>query len=122
MSTVIIAIISATAAVFASSGFWAYITHRRDKNTAEKKILLGLAHDKLISQSTRYIHRGFISHEEYGELLKNLYEPYKEMGGNGTVEKMIKGVHDLEVRAVSDMVDAKTKFYELDKGGNNIDG
>ena len=119
MGTVIIAIISAAAAVFALTGFWTYITHKREKNTAEQKIIMGLAHDKLISQSVRYIQRGFISHEEYGELLKNLYEPYKEMGGNGTVEKMIKGVHDLEVRAVSDMVDAKTEFYKPKEGGES---
>ena len=112
-TTVLIAVISAAAAVFASTGFWAYITRRSERDTAEKKLLMGLAHDRLISQSTRYINRGFISHEEYEDLRHYLYDPYLAKGGDGTVEKMMKKVDELPVKAVSDMVRAKEDFYGL---------
>ena len=125
-ATVLIAIISAAAAVFASTGFWAYITRRSERDTAEKKLLMGLAHDRLISQSTRYINRGFISHEEYEDLRHYLYDPYLAKGGDGTVEKMMKKVDELPVKAVSDMVRAKEVFYGLtdqtDRNGGDVDG
>lgn len=122
-TTLMIAIISAAAAVFASTGFWAYITRRAERDTAEKKLLMGLAHDRLINLSTKYIHRGFISHEEYEDLLVYLYEPYLAKGGNGTVEKMMEQVKKLEVRAVSDMhemIRQKEVLYglsDIEKGG-----
>ena len=124
--TILVAVISAAAAVFASTGFWAYITRTAERDTAEKNLLMGLAHDRLISQSTRYINRGFISHEEYEDLRHYLYDPYLAKGGDGTVEKMMKKVDELPVRAVSDMVRAKEKFYGLadstDKKGGESDG
>lgn len=113
MNTVLISIITAVAAIFASTGFWAYITRRSERDTAEKKLLMGLAHDRLITQATRYINRGFISHEEYEDLRCYLYDPYRAKGGNGTVEKMMQKVEELPVKAVSDMVKAKEEFLYM---------
>lgn len=35
--------------VLASSGFWAYLQSRREKNDAKTKLLMGLAHDRIVS-------------------------------------------------------------------------
>ena len=121
-TSVWIAIISAGAAVFASTGFWAYITKRLEHDKAEKKLLMGLAHDRLINQAAKYIHRGFISHEEYEDLRNYLYDPYIAKGGNGTVEKMMKKVDELPVKRVSDMVKAKSQFYGFTKEGGDENG
>lgn len=113
MTTLFVAIISASAAVFASTGFWAHITKKMERNNAEKKLLMGLAHDRLINLSTKYIHRGFISHEEYEDLRKYLYEPYVAKGGNGTVEKMMELVDKLPIRSVSDIYRSKEELYGM---------
>ena len=44
--------------VLASSGFWTYLQSRRDKNDAKTKLLMGLAHDRIVSLQrdlTRFI-------------------------------------------------------------------
>jgi len=116
LNTVLLTILSAVGAMFASTGFWSYITWKREKRDADKKLLLGLAHDRLINLTSKYIHRGFITHEEYDDLENYLYKPYKERGGNGTVDKFMQQVDKLEVRAVSNMSDMqafKEDFYGL---------
>ncbi len=74
-------------AVFASSGIWSlvlYILQRRDeKRSVEKRAMMSLLHDRIYGISVEAIERGSITVEE----LKNLtylYEPYRDLGGNGT--------------------------------------
>ena len=45
-----------------------------------------------------YIDRGEIEAEEYKELNHYLFEPYKEMGGNGTAARMIAEVEKLPIK------------------------
>ena len=113
MNTVLISIITAIAAIFASTGFWAFVTKKTDNNAAEQKLLMGLAHDRLISQATKYIHRGYITHEEYDDIREYLYLPYLKKGGNGTVEKIMAEVDKLPIKAVSDIYSMKADFYGL---------
>lgn len=56
---------------------------------------MGLAFSKIIQQSEMYIERGHISADEYKEIYHYLYEPYKNMGGNGTAEKLMNEVKNL---------------------------
>lgn len=42
-----------------------------------------------------YIHRGYITKEEYDDLNAYLYDPYKEAGGNGSAEKVMMDVQKL---------------------------
>ena len=69
--------------VFASTGFWAFLTaiiqHTREKNNGESRMLRGLAHDRICYLGSCYI-------------------PYKELGGNGTAEKVMNEVEKLEFR------------------------
>lgn len=120
MSTIVIAIITAAAAIFASTGFWAFITKHQERDTAEQRLLMGLAHDRLITQTTKYIHRGYITHEEYDDIQIYLYQPYRDKGGNGTVERLMEELKKIEVKPVSDIYQAKKEFYGLsDRKGLN---
>lgn len=98
MDTLVAIIITAVASVLASSGFWAYLQKRFDKRSLTNKMLLGLAHDRIIEQGMKYIDRGHITNDEYENLYEYLYLPYKEMGGNGTAERVMKAVQKLEVK------------------------
>ena len=92
-------IVSIVIAVFASTGFWAFITERMNrkdtKQSAEGKMLKGLGHDRICYLAKEYIDRGFITSEEYENLYEYLYKPYMELGGNGTAEKLVSEVNQL---------------------------
>lgn len=93
--TVLVAIISVAATLLASSGFWTFILKRSDNKNARTKLLIGLAHDRIMHLGYSFIQRGYITKEEYDDLRTYLYEPYKEAGGNGSAEKMMTEVHNL---------------------------
>lgn len=82
-------------AVFASTGFWSWVQRRSERKDARTKMLLGLAHDRILSLCEEYLRRGCISRAEYENLDKYLYKPYIELGGNGTVKHMKAQVDNL---------------------------
>jgi hypothetical protein len=82
----------------ASSGFWAYFQSRYEKKDASKVMLKGLGHDRICYLGSQYIARGWITKDEYENLVDYLYKPYKALGGNGTAEKIINDVKKLEIR------------------------
>ena len=88
--------------IFASSGFWGLVTYliqRHDSSkSAEGRMLKGLGHDRICSLGQEYINRGYITKDEYENLVDYLYNPYKELGGNGTAEKIINDVEKLPVK------------------------
>lgn len=96
----IIALISAVMGVAGSSGFWTWFQRRSDKNSIIARMVVGLTYDKIISVGMTYIHRGWISKDEYEDYLKYFVEPYKEMGGNGVADRMARDVGTLPFRAV----------------------
>ena len=91
-------IITIICSVTASSGFWTFVSKRRDNNNTAVKMLLGLGHIKIIETCEKYIVRGYIRQDEYDSLYNYLYLPYKELGGNGTAERMINEVKKLPIR------------------------
>lgn len=90
-------IVTALATITASSGFWLYLDKKRSKNDLTRKLLIGLAHDRIVSLSIEYIARGYVTTDEYENLLKYLYEPYKELGGNGTTSRLMGEVVKLKI-------------------------
>lgn len=84
-------------AVVASSGFWAYIQKKHDKNDVRSQMLIGLAHDRIIFLGMTYIERGWINQDEYENLHDYLYIPYKKMGGNGSAERIMQEVDKLPI-------------------------
>lgn len=87
--------------IFSSVGFWTLINNiisrRQEKKSESSKMLLGLAHDKIRELCLDYISRGSISTDEYENLIKYLYEPYKKLGGNGTAERLVNEVMRLPI-------------------------
>lgn len=86
--------------VLASSGLWAFILARLDRHSAEKQMLVGLGHDRIMFLGMRYIDRGWITQDEYENLSTYLYEPYKKLGGNGSAHKIMQEVDKLPIRSV----------------------
>ena len=85
-------------AVLTSSGLWALIEKRRDKNDVERKMLVGLAHDRIIHLGMAYVTRGYITQDEYENLNDYLYQPYEKMGGNGSAKRVMEEVRKLPIK------------------------
>lgn len=71
---------------------------RSKADEAERKLLVGLAHDRIIHLGMVYIDRGYITQDEYENLQVYLYEPYAEMGGNGSAKRVMEEVRKLPIR------------------------
>ena len=84
--------------LLASSGFWSYLLRKQKRESAETKLMIGLGHVKIIDLCMKYIERGYITKDEYDSLNKYLYIPYKELGGNGTAERMMEEVAKLPIK------------------------
>ena len=92
-------VLAVVTAVFASSGLWSlilYIVQTKDKNRSEvKKALLALLHDRIYFECEKAIKQGHISIQEYKNI-SCLYEPYRELGGNGTGKMLYETIQKLE--------------------------
>lgn len=85
------------ASVIASTGFWNLIQKVNERKDTKTLMLLGLANDRIVYLSMRYLKLGNITHDEYDTLKKYLYEPYVNLGGNGTAERLMKEVDKLPI-------------------------
>ena len=53
-------------------------------------MLIGLAHDRILSLGMQYLERGdWITRDEYENLHDYLYVPYEKMGGNGSAHRVM---------------------------------
>jgi hypothetical protein len=93
-------VLAAVAAVFASSGFWAFAVavynSRKARESAEDRAIRALLHDRVFDISMGLISRGSVTAEEYDNL-KYLYDPYVELGGNGTCQRLKTEVDKLPI-------------------------
>lgn len=87
-------------AVLTSSGLWAVVAKRVDKGDAQRKMLVGLAHDRIIHLGMVYVDRGYITQDEYENLNDYLYTPYEKMGGNGSAKRVMEEVRNLPIRKI----------------------
>ena len=85
-------------AVIASSGFWAYLQARRERKDVKTRMLVGLAHDRILSLGMQYIERGYITRDEYENLYEYLYRPYEKMGGNGSAKRIMQIINTLPIQ------------------------
>ena len=92
-------IITVFCAVLASSGFWAYLQKRSEKKDVKTRMLVGLAHDRILYLGMMYIERGYVTRDEYENLYEYLYQPYLKMGGNGSAKRIMQEVDKLPIRA-----------------------
>lgn len=95
-------ILAIVLAIFASSGFWTFVKtlyeNRVKKASAENRLLLGLAQDRIVHLGKSYIKRGDITKDEYETLHDALYVPYREMGGNGVAKRVMDEVEKLTIK------------------------
>ena len=89
-------------AIFASSGFWAFLlavlNKIIDKKSAKNQMILGLGHDRIIYLCEKYIAQGWLYSDDFENLHDYLYLPYKKMKGNGTAEKLMRDVEKLPIK------------------------
>lgn len=90
-------ILTIVTAILASSGLWAFISSRLDKNSYERELIIGIGHVELVFFGMQYIERGWITRDEY-ETLQELYKPYVKLGGNGSGTKIMSEVEQLPMR------------------------
>lgn len=95
MEAWLVPIFTVIASVGASSGFWAFLQKRDSLKSATLQLLLGLAHDRIVSLGMSYKDRGWITKDEYDDFVRYLYNPYSEFGGNGLAEKVMEDVSKL---------------------------
>lgn len=85
-------------AFIASSGFWIFLMGYREKKSAQTELLLGLAHDRIVSKGMYFIELGSITQDEYENLNVYLYKPYEKLGGNGSAKRIMLEVDRLPIR------------------------
>lgn len=103
-------IVAIVIAALGSSGLWAFVSfvaqllvkkyeEKHGAKTAADRMLLGLGHDRIIYLCSKYMDRGYITPDEYDDLNKYLYKPYRDLGGNGTAEKLMGEINKLPIKA-----------------------
>ena len=95
-------IVTIVVATLASSGLWSLILYKVQKHDEKKdaltRLILGLAYREITELCIKYIQRGYVTKEEYEDLVKYLFMPYKELGGDGTAEKLIDEMKKLPIK------------------------
>lgn len=89
---------SVIASILASTGLWSLIQKKLDKKDAKSKMLRGLGHDRIMDLGMKYIQRGYITPDEYENLVDYLYGPYEALHGNGSAARIINEVKRLPVK------------------------
>lgn len=71
---------------------------QNDVNTKMKSALLASTRDRINQAHDYYMRKDFIgTHSLY--IIEQLYESYKELGGNSFISDQMKDIHGLEVRS-----------------------
>ena len=90
-------ILTIVTALLTSSGLWAFLGSRLEKSSAERELIVGIAHIELVFFGMQFLERGWITRDEY-ETLQDLYKPYVKLGGNGSGRKIMKEIENLPIR------------------------
>lgn len=92
----------------ASGGFWAFLERRSKRKDATTRLMLGLAHMKIVEVGLRFIKRGYVTNAEYQDYLLYLVEPYNEHGGNGLADQVFAQVKQLPIRPGPPTIETET--------------
>lgn len=68
---------------------------------------MGLAYDRITYMGIKFIEQKIIYKDEYEDFRKYFYDPYKELGGNGTADRIMDEI-------------AKLPIHGYYSGGNRI--
>lgn len=99
-----------------STGFWVYLKNRYKHLDARLALIMGLAHDRIVTLGISYIEKGYVTKDEYEDLIKYFWEPYRDLEGNGTAERIMKMVQTLplkpELRELPKIREAADRLHE----------
>lgn len=88
-------------AIFASTGFWAFIQKvydsRKKRKTPQDLMLLALGRDRLLYLSKKYLGMHYIPDDEY-ESFKDMGEAYIALDGNSKVKRKYLEAIQLETK------------------------
>lgn len=90
-------ILTIITSILASSGLWAFLGNKLERNDAERELIIGIGHVELVFFGMQYIDRGWITKDEY-DTMQDLYKPYIKLGGNGSGTKIMKEIENLPIR------------------------
>lgn len=96
--TILEALVTILVSVLASSGVWAVVMKVMDKKDVRTQMLIGLGHDRIMYLGMSYIQRGWVTRDEYENLVDYLYKPYELMGGNGSAKRVVEEVKKLPLQ------------------------
>ena len=91
-------LITIVVAIISSSGVWGLFNLAIQKKSESNRLLIGIAHHLIVQESHRLLQQGYMTTDDYRNLRKGLYEPYKQIGGNGLAEKMVNDVEKLPIQ------------------------
>ncbi len=85
-----------------SAGLWTLINtiinrkfKKQDDNDVIKRALKGLLYTDCIEWGEKYTTQGYIDTQDFNEYLKYHYEPYKALGGDGTIDRLMNELQKL---------------------------
>ena len=90
-------ILTIITALLTSSGLWAFLGSRLEKNSAERELIVGIGHIEIVFFGIQFLERGWITRDEY-DTMQELYKPYVKLGGNGSGTKIMKEIENLPIR------------------------
>jgi hypothetical protein len=88
-------VVSVSTFLAAGGGFWVYWRKRTQEKDSSYKLLLGLTHYKIVELGMYYIDKGFVTKDEYDDLVRYFWDPYLDLGGNGSAERIMRLVQRL---------------------------
>lgn len=110
--TILQMILTLLTILMGSAGLWAWVQSRDNRKNASLKLLLGLAHDRIIHLGMGYIERGWVTKDEYDDFMNYLYVPYSTFGGNGLAQRVKQGVDQLPIRKYTTLEDLKNDSHK----------
>lgn len=95
-----------TTAVLGSNWVGYLVRRRLEKKDDRTKLLLGLCHDRIFYLGSTYLNRpngGWMTRDEYENLIRYLSTPYYSLGGNGVVKSIVDKCSTLPIKRVQDL-------------------
>lgn len=87
-----------TAVTTGLAGYLVWLAQKTYTNkSASARALKALLRAEIRERHHHYVERGWITTHELDEFI-DMYNAYKELGGNGTVEKMYQSVISLPIK------------------------
>ena len=90
-------ILTIITSLLASSGLWAFLNSRLERNNAERELIVGIGHIEIVFFGMQFIERGWITRDEY-DTMQELYKPYAKLGGNGSGTRIMQELEKLPIR------------------------